>query len=528
MNLYPIIQNLNYSTQTFLVKFVIISLIILAWSVLKNKNNITSTFRKIKKQTWIILVIIIILGLSLKIVLPEHHHRMYVDEPWTLEKAKDILKSDFPNNKFYPEPIGWSFIVSGVFVLFGLNNWIAIYFTTFIGSLITVNIFLLSYLLFKSEKAALISAGIFILEPLTMLWSASSYALVPSVFLITFSMICLLLYLKYKDDKTFILAAASLFFSMQFRGENYALLIFVGLVLIWNFFQENNLNITKKQIIIFILLGILVIPNLFEVSSFYFTDKLAIDDTHGQVDKTWSFQRIFSEEKINVVKEFMFQNSYYPIAINILFFAGIILSFRKFKFQNYFLLSWFFIFIIIFSAFFVFRKRFFLIVMPVIFLYAGYAISRIIDDISQKKLGQISPKTINVTIMIIIILSFLPYLMDLPKNSFWIDSKLESKVPEMLEKDIKLMNVECVIVMQSPTIMRATTELEVISTRDFCQGNYQTESDCLLFYEGLFPDKTLRGSSCINQKRYYSLSDFLTYTVKKGEETREYFVKKIN
>jgi len=163
------------------------------------------------KRTWVLALIIFIVGLSIRLALP-HYHIMYIDEPWYLEMAKNMnlgkgpVICNTPDNCFMPikAPV-WPFMISIVQRLFGLNNYAVMYFNSIVGSLSIIFVYILAMKLFNNEKKALLSALIFSLMPVQIIWSNTAETNSISVF---FLLLVFITYLPKRKISTLFIVCS--------------------------------------------------------------------------------------------------------------------------------------------------------------------------------------------------------------------------------------------------------------------------------------------------------------------------------
>lgn len=163
----------------------------------------------------------------------------------------------------------------------------------------------------------------------------------------------------------------------------------------------------------------------------------------------------FENLKYNSLKfgKFIFNNRFQPWLFSILFILGAIYMGYKQGKEFLFLLGWFVLlwFIYFFSWFQTLgggtllrgKKRFFMSFYPITVFFAGYGMLWI-KNIIPRKIRKINlKKYIIPVITVILTLFFIPYSLEV-KDMFSDDQqKLETKIPELAEKDIP---ENCVIV----------------------------------------------------------------------------------
>ena len=217
--------------------------------------------------------------------------------------------------------------------------------------------------------------------------------------------------------------------------------------------------------------------------------------------------------------KYLFNNRYNPYLFVILFISGAVLMFLKRRKEALFLLSWFLLlWFVYFGSWFqtlggnttLFAKiRFFMSFYPILVIFMGYGIFLLSDFISKKLIK----KDIFFLILLIVFLLFIPYSNEAAKYSFD-SSNLETKIPELAEIDIPS---NCIIVANLPTILKSTTELNVVDLDIFLESkDYQlmifNEYDCILFFEDITCDIWEHQSKlCIKIKEDFLLEEFISY-----------------
>lgn len=200
------------------------------------RSNLTSPFKKISAKSWIILMVIFLSGLVIRVWVFPHQHLMYIDEPWYMETAKNLVQKHQPmiceyvdygveSCELTPKLPVWPFLLSIAFQVFGISSLTAFYFNSVIGSLTLILLFLLAYLLFRNEKTALWSALFIAVMPLHVLWSTSVETNIASVFFVLVSIILFLIFVQSRKWLICALLLLGFFFTIFLRPENFVLLV---------------------------------------------------------------------------------------------------------------------------------------------------------------------------------------------------------------------------------------------------------------------------------------------------------------
>ena len=257
---------------------------------------------------------------------------------------------------------------------------------------------------------------------------------------------------------------------------------------------------------------LLIFPNLVQVGSFYFSNDLV--NQISDVDTTWGGS-YFTRNKETI--KGLFYNTIHPLFFSLLYIVGLVLMFRKLPKQAIYLTLGIvpIIFILLFYSYS--PPRFLLGLYPFIVILAGYTINYLI--VLSKKSKIITPVA-----AIIILLLFSPYIKDVHED-VWLAHTLETNIPYLLKADLKQ---ECTIVSVQPTIIKATTKFEVISTTSFIEKTKIPSNDCVLFFEDMYCDGTFDNNpDCKYIKNNYKTSKYLEYDYSNGGISKSYSFYKI-
>jgi len=237
-----------YLMYALLILFVVF--IILEFKIIKKKI-------KLSRKTWLLLLLIFLIGAIIRVFVFPHFHLMYIDEPWYMEMAKNMNQGNGPvvceyigyDNCYMPfKPPCWPFLLSITQLIFGLGSVPALYMATVIGSLSIILVFFLSYLVFN-EKTALWASFFLALTPIHIIWSNSAETNSISVFFVLASLILFLISVKSKR----ILASLFplLMFTMLVRFEN---MILIGIFILLFPYKKIQKFIDNNVWLLFILL----------------------------------------------------------------------------------------------------------------------------------------------------------------------------------------------------------------------------------------------------------------------------------
>jgi 4-amino-4-deoxy-L-arabinose transferase-like glycosyltransferase len=504
---------INSITRNLIPLLILINFILLLILIYLNWKFINQFFIKIDKKTWLILITIFICALSLRLFIPEIRHIMYIDEGMYMEAGKNMLNTG--SQMEYAKPIGWSFLLSLVFGIFGINNWVALYTSLFLGALTIVLMFFVTFLITKNKPLSLFASFIFSLIPVHIRWSASAETNVPSLFFVLLSLFFCLLYYESPKKSLLWLSLVSISFASQFRVENYSLfVIFLSGYLLF----YKRIKSYFDLILPFVVSFVITLPNL--VQSVVYYNNFSI--IHGYPSDILKLNILISNLIHNTLNyaPSLWDYNFQPLLFTFLVMIGFIYSFfLKNRKQIIFLISYFVFFwlamFIVGSTlnFNVEIQRFFIVFLPILIILMNYGLLFIKQNLFFKPLIN---KIIYIIFLFILVLMYVPYIFDYSMTGSNSAYLLETKIPELAERDIPL---DCYIVAVNPVILRSTTNLNVVDIYNFLdhnESNHYLEKECLLFFDDVccsdyyFTDR--HHKKCQEIKQKYILFPYLNYT----------------
>jgi len=335
----------------FLVNFVLILILIAL-----NLKSFREWFGNVNKNTWMLLIAIVVLGFFMREFLIPHTHRIFFDEDLYSGIGNSIAKEfrAVMCNYGTPEkcregilnkdPSAWPFTLAVFYWLFGSGERLAFIVSIFIATLSIVLVFLIVHIISNIEKAALYASLLFALTPAHLIWSGSIATEVPFAF---FSMLTVLSYLLYFENESFkahLLGATLLAYTVQIRPEGG---IFIGVIaFMFLLFENDRLKrlFSCRFWFPWVLLFILITPHMMQ--------------TYMNREGSWGAP---SGEKLgwkyvddNFTKNtlFWYSGEMQPLFFTFLALLGIVyLVFREKK-NLLFNLVWFFTFFILFIFFY--------------------------------------------------------------------------------------------------------------------------------------------------------------------------------
>lgn len=478
----------------------LITFILLLVAIYLNKKHLKNLFKGIDGKILISISLISLFALLIRIFLISHYQMMWIDEAWYMKAGKTILNSRFTSAGGYNKSIGWPFLISLQFSLFGINNWVPIYFSSFLGALTIFNIFLISLLLLRDEKSALFASFLFAILPLPLRWSGSASTHTVSLFFMTSTFLFIILYLKRRKYSLLWLSVITLTFLAMMRPENYVFpFTFLFLVVFFKFKKQARPRSIFKFTFPFLILFILIIPNYLQISNFY----------SGKGN--FGFENfLFNIPRFSI---FLLNNRFHPYVYTIFFIGGFILLLKYRRKESLFLLLWFLSLYLMYYGSWLPRlgPRVFQSFYPITVITAGYFLS---CTEKFRKIGKHLPFLLTMLLLIFIT----PRLIDQKVNPY---AKLETEAIEKAERDLPK---SCKIVANWPVVLESTTSLEVVDIKKALKENIELNGKCILFYEDMFCKVFSKETilNCEKFKRNYKLHPLISYQEKTEKTKIEY------
>ncbi|MBL7101007.1 MAG: glycosyltransferase family 39 protein [Nanoarchaeota archaeon] len=462
----------------FILLAALLAFCILIWV---NKKSIIAPFKKIKRRTWIILILVLLAGFMLRFFVVEHMHNLYYDELGYLDIAKHLagegekclclhnIDGECLICNHSLKALGFTALLAAFIKIFGLNAGVAFNMVAFIGVISIAMMFFFTYLLFQKESIALFSALILAFHPLHVRWSGSVSPEIVSLFFITLTFICLLLYTKSKVP-LLIPSLLVLFFTLNIKQENIVALPFFALpFLARKEYLKKFLPIAGFMSVLAILsmIGLYITASGKALSP-------ALSYTFWKQGKLLSIP-LLKKHFLTSMKFFLDAN-YTPYLIIALTIVGFFLLFKKKKLLAITLLSGVIILPTLFTAYVGQAltgsevRHYIPGLIPTV-IFSSYALA----SMGKLSLRRVKASYIVALLVIVSVIAYIPYLTskDSPYTPVQRDYEF---VVESLQKIPK----GCIIITQEPYIF----DLHGQSATSIHLPNLYLNNDCMYYYEG--------------------------------------------
>jgi len=219
--------------MTFLMLGTVLNLVLVFILLFMDRGTLASSLKGIRKEVWVLLILITTAGLFLRLSSPMQHN--FIDEDYRLNAAKNLMMhgnaeicycTGYETEDCHPyfKPFGSVIIFSISFLVFGLGNYTAIYTSILFGTLCIPLAFILLYLIMKDTRPALYASALFSAYPFLVAASAMGEDFTIALFFALLSLSSLCLYLRNDDQKSLYLFLLTLAFTLNARIEFIAML----------------------------------------------------------------------------------------------------------------------------------------------------------------------------------------------------------------------------------------------------------------------------------------------------------------
>jgi len=459
----------NLSTQIG-PAFVFLNFFIMLVLMYKTKSYWFAQIKGISSAQWIFLAFIFVVSVWLRFIVFKPRHIMYVDEFWYMEAAKNLIT--YGNIGGYLKSLGWPMLLSIVFLINGISNYIAIYTTAILGALTFFNIFLLTSMIYKNRWLGIVAAALFSILPGHVLWSVTAETNVPALYFITLAMFFTFLYFTHKTNLLLWTSLVSIGFIAQIRPENHIffLLFLFGTFIFIKPFPEINFNYLAPWILSFSL----SIPDIARVLRDKLSNNWLEAESKGMIHgSNFSLNNLLYNSK--KWGGYLFADTLHPLFFSFLFLLGCLYCYKYYRKYWKLLILWFgLIYITYFTAWFqtlggttqLYGKvRFYLSFYPVLVIFAAggiYCLGQFIKRRISKTPSGFG--LISALLVIILMLNFLPYMKG--RRDYF--KELELKVITNIGKDFTSKDI---FVINLPSVLNATTDVGTCALKDFLEDD---------------------------------------------------------
>lgn len=415
-----------------------------------SRTEISKALKKagLEKSTILFAIAIMLVFILAELALVAPTQRLFFDDVIYQGMAVNILSSGqawFCNygtpmhcifGQAFHEPIGEAFDLALGFAAFGISKLTAFYTQFFTSALAVFLTFLVSLLIFKDKKVALLSELFMALSPIMLVWAVPTTSDMPALMYTLLAIFSLLIFVGKKGIKTFSLVLFSI--SLVAYTKIDSLLLIPVAVLIYLILDnariiasiKTNLKravetlATPKTFLIILLFLLLISPEIIYVFSnlggsygytgtnipLTCTSNTKIITATGTINLQ-NFEANICSNLLFWINKYSGQYIIQPVIYTIFLLAGAILLIIRKRSKEFFAIAiWLLAFFIIYTAFYAGSVtfgvdwRFMLAVIPAASIFAGFGAASIYEFFTQPRLFKGKEKKRNRKLLQIIVL----------------------------------------------------------------------------------------------------------------------------
>ncbi len=232
---------------------VLISLFLTTFLTVSNFENIKKHFSKIRKNTWIIFTIILLVSVILRTYLPLCDDSRFWEAAFI---GKDMLKGGEMSIFSTTQPTGYPILLSIFYSITETSYISTIYFNILVSTMTVVLVFLITYLITKDDTASLFSMIFMTIFPTSLFFSQFCDTITTSAFFLTFSVFFFIISLKTKKESMLLITSFLSIISVYVRLENFFIIPAI-FTICYITLMRNKIDFKKivKPILFFLILS---------------------------------------------------------------------------------------------------------------------------------------------------------------------------------------------------------------------------------------------------------------------------------
>lgn len=476
----------SYGDSVILL-FSILNLILIVLFTVLSFSILKQRFSAIKKRTWLLLSLVFLLGFVLRMFLVPHATYNFGDDAQGVSAARSIAlygeyfscqDYDYRGNCVGKSPImhpaAHPLILAISFLVFGTGYNIAFNTVAVLGSVSIIMMFIFSFLFFKNERIALLSALLLSLAPIPAIFSGTPDFRVTSVLFILMTFSCFLLYLENKSYRLLLLALSLLAFTTQTMPEMILIIPFVALIFIL-FDQRFKQRMTDLKFwLCLLVLLLLIAPQMI---------KTATNLAHNQSWRISSNVASYYYLKMYIGQNLRFWlfGTNHPPFMTLFALVALILPLSIYWKQRLFLGTFFAILFLFYSSYslglFGLSVRYTLIPYVSLIVLASLFIHIATRNITKKHFACFAIAGLSILALFVPNLRVTEYLPNGQTPEF-----------EFLHNSRTVINKDCYILTLWPYLMTPVADIPSHSVRNVRNiseiSNILRNTSCVLFYKG--------------------------------------------
>ncbi|MFC2135785.1 hypothetical protein ACFLTH_14305 [Bacteroidota bacterium] len=405
-----------------------------------------------------------------------HHNLFAPDGYWLMEQGKNFMQEGKAEVCEYSENLekecsivrstGYSAILSVPFITFGINNFVALYFSSIISGFLVIPLFFFVYLLLKNEKIALFSSLIIIFDKLNLVLSSYVENINPAIIIILCSGIFFFLYFKNKDLWSHLLGMFLFLMSIFIRIEY----LLAGIIIFYMYLIKSRNDFNKNHFIMPVTIGVLII--IIYLVQVPVISSIGYNSDFGLVNLSENIKILFDNIEY-----------YFGFVLSTLLVLGIFHAYNKYRKEFYIIFSSMIIFALFYFTWTQANiERLMMLIFVHLIIFMGVGLQYLFIQTKKMKQRKVF-NTIILTLIIIILLSNVNIISDRISSSA--STLANTEVIELVEEKVP---ENCFVIVERPVFITATTNIKAIPTSRIYKNSRSinriiNKTNCLLFFE---------------------------------------------
>ncbi|UCD07394.1 MAG: glycosyltransferase family 39 protein [Candidatus Aenigmatarchaeota archaeon] len=407
-----------------------------------NRKDIFSYFRKIRKITWVIFILILVFGSGLRIAFPGCSDSSGLC--WNHVVRGQIMLEEQKIYEFKYSS-GYPFMVALSFFFFGASFESVLFLNLLMSSLTILLVFLLTWTLFKKDSVSLFSTLIYSLLPASVYFAKLNASEVISTFFATIAVLIFLISLELGKKRLYYLSGLLLVFAIHARLDNS---IFIPFFILGFLLKRKDISFKNLKLPIILFL-IFMIP----VSYYYITvnenfgtwNDPVVSETHP-----YTFSHTYLIPNIARHFSFLARPGDYPLILYLFLFISLLFIRRE---KNVlFPVFWIALFLLFYglywASYFSGLDLYHLLLHPalaILIAYGIFSVKNVLERCSEKILSiKFSPNMKMFTSVIILFLIFSVFFFN--TNVFAFEEEGNCLMTNMLSVSGSVGSNDCLLI----------------------------------------------------------------------------------
>ncbi len=463
------------------------------------RRKLMAEFRGITGRVWLCLAGVLALGAVLQFLLVHPKNILYIDEFWYMEAAKNTMTHGFAAD--YLKSIGWPFLMSLAFYIFGISAYSAIYLCGVMGLLIPFWVFLAARESGLGGRGSLAASLFMALLPWRMVWSMTAETVIPALFFLCAGLYFSMLYYRREDREFLWLSSFSWACAAQIRPELglFSVLFIGGIFLL----RRPAPALTAGMVSACVLPPLAALPNFLRFAAFQSSTNWLEADSFGAVKGSSISLANLWHNSVDWLPSF-FNGSIHPVSFGLVALLGVFYFWREKRrmlsvlcaycgaLYLFYFSTWFAVYGTTFGVFP--KTKIFLLFYPALCLFAAATVEWILKSESRTARLSAALVTAGLSVLLFSYGGKAAYRYDLYELETRAIDKLHEKLPE-----------QCVVLANAPVIIRSVNFQRAVYSRAIVESpelrnELVSGEKCILYFDDATNRMGIREFEGMNEK----------------------------